>query len=530
MVLALLTTFGVGAALYMQYSAINTDLEALQSRAEVLEQVGLISEIVHSLQKERGLSAGFLVDRDETHQKRLRQHRLETDEQLLGLDHQSRLFFFDAKWLASFILNLADKRKEIDDEAVDWKSVRTFYTDAITHLLDAVTAKILDGGRFEQGQKIMAFISLAQARECLGLIRASISRVHKQGRTLPEDIKVIAGYYGAFGEHRRAFIRDLRGTGDEAVLDNVFSSDFRAVVQRVESVLGFERGPADNNLAKSWWEDATRVIDTMKVAESSLFDSMRALISERILEKQQVFRVYVSVSLAIAALVVFLAFATMLRILKAMAVLLKTLKQVMTTQDFNAKVPIGPSVDEFGELGLSINNLLSYTDTLIKKKDFLANTDLLTGIHNRRSFLDGVNREFDRVRRYGGGIGLAVCDIDHFKAVNDKHGHEVGDLILKEFSNVLRVQVRKSDLVGRWGGEEFVVLAPETKQGDLITLAEKLRSSVAQTDFPTGEPVTCSIGTASLHSEETFEALFERADKALYQAKNNGRNRVESAN
>jgi diguanylate cyclase (GGDEF)-like protein len=161
----------------------------------------------------------------------------------------------------------------------------------------------------------------------------------------------------------------------------------------------------------------------------------------------------------------------------------------------------------------------------------LAATDALTGLFNRRVFDVRLAEEVQRTRRFGQFFSLLLLDIDHFKRINDRHGHMFGDQVLRRLADVLRAQMREVDVVARFGGEEFVVVLPGTDATGAQQMAERLRASIAATDFAFGEqapvPVTVSVGTASFPEDAASGAdLLAHADVALYQAKANGRNRV----
>lgn len=163
----------------------------------------------------------------------------------------------------------------------------------------------------------------------------------------------------------------------------------------------------------------------------------------------------------------------------------------------------------------------------------LATTDALTGLPNRRSFLERAQAEFDRLQRYGGKAGLLMLDIDFFKKVNDNHGHAAGDEVLRGFAQTCRGVLRMTDVAGRLGGEEFAVLLPETACDKAFELAERLRQTLAATPIETTDGalfITVSIGIASLTGDSpSLEQVMAKADEALYRAKSNGRNRVELA-
>jgi diguanylate cyclase (GGDEF)-like protein/hemerythrin-like metal-binding protein len=155
-----------------------------------------------------------------------------------------------------------------------------------------------------------------------------------------------------------------------------------------------------------------------------------------------------------------------------------------------------------------------------------ADTDALTGVLNRMGFNEAMSRELARARRYKQPLSVAIIDLDHFKKVNDEFGHPVGDQVLVRTAKLLSSCVRESDTVARWGGEEFAVIAPMTAEEGAASLAEKLRSIMAATHLGPREAVTASFGVAELGPDDTVETLLQRADAALYQAKQSGRNRV----
>ena len=159
--------------------------------------------------------------------------------------------------------------------------------------------------------------------------------------------------------------------------------------------------------------------------------------------------------------------------------------------------------------------------------------DGLTSISNRRGCEDALTHEIARAGRLGTAFTLVVSDIDDFKRINDRYGHDAGDDVLREFAAVLRLTLRESDLAGRWGGEEFVMLLSGTDAGGGAHLAERVRSALRERSFYGRDGavfgVTASFGVAQLQPGEGERQLFARADRALYEAKKLGKNRVETA-
>jgi diguanylate cyclase (GGDEF)-like protein/PAS domain S-box-containing protein len=158
----------------------------------------------------------------------------------------------------------------------------------------------------------------------------------------------------------------------------------------------------------------------------------------------------------------------------------------------------------------------------------LATTDWLTELPNRRKIEDLIDQEMERSRRYCHDLSLIMFDVDWFKTVNDRYGHEAGDRVLVALAELLANFLRASDQLGRWGGEEFMILGPETDLAGARELAERIRKTVAAVEFPGVGSVTASFGVTVQRTDDSARTVTERADWALYNAKENGRNRIES--
>lgn len=156
-------------------------------------------------------------------------------------------------------------------------------------------------------------------------------------------------------------------------------------------------------------------------------------------------------------------------------------------------------------------------------------TDHLTHIPNRRYFFEVLDSNIAMASRHGQPLCLAVLDVDHFKEVNDTYGHTAGDKVLVKIADSLQARLRRSDSVGRLGGEEFAVQLPMTSLGAGALIAERLRQHIAALEFPELDPsltVSCSIGVAVFAADMSAEALYHQADSALYRAKGGGRNQI----
>lgn len=194
-----------------------------------------------------------------------------------------------------------------------------------------------------------------------------------------------------------------------------------------------------------------------------------------------------------------------------------------------------PLFDEDGELAYyaAIERDLTEYKRLQSHLENMANTDSLTGLSNRQSFMHRAEKEFSRSRRYARYLSVVMIDIDHFKGINDRYGHAVGDTVLQQASAICQSCLRGSDLLGRIGGEEFVLLLPDTPMSNAMFVAERMREQLEHTPIEVDKlviSITASFGVASLIDPDiNFNSILERADVAMYHAKHDGRNKVKSA-
>ena len=205
-------------------------------------------------------------------------------------------------------------------------------------------------------------------------------------------------------------------------------------------------------------------------------------------------------------------------------------------------VILSPIKDEDGRVArlmltvFDITDWIDYRNRLLQSKEELeklSRTDELTRLPNRRFLLDRFNQELFHHNRRNRALALAILDLDLFKEINDRHGHQAGDQVLFEFGRILDESCRDYDIVGRYGGEEFVVVLPDTDSSDARAICERIRKRIENHPFDArghGIRITTSIGIACKPAREktTADELFQRADAALYRAKEAGRNRVET--
>lgn len=242
------------------------------------------------------------------------------------------------------------------------------------------------------------------------------------------------------------------------------------------------------------------------------------------------------------ALTLFVSLIMLIYINRSVIKRLSALRSAMTDHAQGRGGPIEISDrDEIGEM----SRALSYFVGVIKDREDklhainadltlahhnlekIAVTDRLTGLYNRTKLDEVFANELARAERYNESLAVIMADIDKFKTVNDTYGHQIGDSVLTEFAAIMRKLVRDTDTLGRWGGEEFLVICSHADLNSAYILAERIRAAVAGHSFSVVGQKTCSFGVASYRPGDTAETIVNRADMALYEAKQNGRNRIE---
>lgn len=204
----------------------------------------------------------------------------------------------------------------------------------------------------------------------------------------------------------------------------------------------------------------------------------------------------------------------------------------IATHDSNFKSRL--KVVSYDELGVIVKSINRFINKLHKKHKTLEKTNLeleslyikdkLTNIYNRTKIDELLEIEINKKKRYDSNFSIILIDIDYFKQINDTYGHLVGDELLKNFASLLRGHIRECDFVGRWGGEEFIVIATNTTQKSATTIAEHLREKIKEYKFV--RPISASFGLAISTQNDTIKSIISRADNALYEAKHGGRDKI----
>lgn len=524
--LAFLAIVGVVTALVFVYRDIRTEIAVLEMQARKNAWAQESSQLIHMLQRERGSSGGFLVKPTAGYLERLSVNRQNTDDALAKLfaSPGSTPALIAAAGLANLAGNLQKKREQIDSGRINWAVARDFYTQSISEILDVIAQEVRVS-KSASSHELAVIGELAAAREGMGLMRATIYYIASQAKPSSRDFVDLAIYSGLYRHHIHNFVRDADSEQQRWSGEYFRSRAYTRVLAVIEAtmVADFIVAPIDSGV---WWERATQVIDTLKEKEDFLYGQLHKASVARIGKINNLLSMFGIAAIIIGLAISAFAVLTIGRIVKALGALICTFDAVVGKKNLAIRVTPAEGNDEFARIAQQLNGLLDFTESLVCDKERLAATDALTGVMNRRSFRDCADREIERANRYTGELALLFIDIDHFKRFNDQFGHIAGDEVLKAFVLTLSHRLRASDILARWGGEEFVVLVPQSSFSSALQLAEVLRCVVETETIKDVGQVTCSIGVAAWIPQESFDSLCKRADEALYLAKTHGRNQV----
>lgn len=505
MLLLLVLHFRISAA----ELARNAELVAL------LRQTGHFSRTVHELQRERGLSSSYLTRREERVFAELQAQYAATDFKL----HDLRAALPGRK---DPLVSVDAMRRRVVAGEVSQRETFDYYTLQVSTMLERVVQLAQSAGGHAMAPGLIAYAHLVQAKEFLGQSRAILLALPQTGIADPSWSAAMGRHVGLFEWHLALFLRGAGGDLASTVGGVLSEPDMlraRQILGEATSQSALANTPAAR---KARYEAMTAASDLLREVERySLAD-----LQEKAEAAQASAHLAVMVEraglLLISGLLVYLALTSLRQVLSALEAALKAARQAARSLSDAAVPASAQKQDEVGEISRGFGDLLELVDKLNRK----ASTDALTEALNRHGFAEVAEGELVRAQRYHRSLSMIVFDLDHFKAINDRHGHAVGDLVLQVVARLVRDNLRLADVFARWGGEEFVILAPETSGEEAERLAEKLRLLFREHRSASVPRFTASFGVAAWAPEEDLKGLFARADRALYGAKKGGRDRV----
>ena len=508
----------LGLALLLS-TLLASEYRDLQSEREITEDIrliGLHAELIHELQRERGLSAGYMARRDPELAAQLATQRRHTDDALAALGTHEP----DA--VSRVNDHLDPIRSAVDRGTAHYPREYHRYSELMNERLDHVRAL---GYTADRGQLLGALIAhthLMVVKEVLGRVRATVFHGLRDDRGNTEVVREAARLEALLAESLRLLERDGRAAVSDRVAEQLDEGDGAHVLAALEATARGELAAADASEA-DWYPRSTALIDHFHTIESDSLAWLQQQGETRLQEMERRLWALGAVALLLGGGIIALVLYAIRCLVLDLTRLVAGVREIGTSHDFSNRLTIERRHDEIGTIAGVFNELLGVVEELLAEQAHLASTDQLTGLANRRRFDEALQHEAARSQRLATPLGLIMLDIDHFKAINDQYGHEVGDQVLVRLAEVINDTLRATDIPARWGGEEFAVLAPDTDDEHGCRLAERLRQQVAAHVFPGVGSLTISAGVACLGGDGDTEALLRRADEALYTAKQAGR-------
>lgn len=525
----LLSFFPIATLLYFVWHEAGEWLELkdnLQKKYEQVVKSEGLSMIVHELQKERGESSGFLASGGLKGFDRLSEQRMETDRSIKKLEALVQEKSKDPVDLTAFD-GLAMMRTQVNDLKTTPARSEEYYTAKIATLISEMLSIANSNRTGETKNDFLAHTHILYAKENLGQIRAMLYALFTAKRFEGYTIERLGALKGSYDLNIRFFLNEAPDDVKKIYADRFKGPAVKTTMDMIETAfLNFkdDRFEVDPDV---WFDSATSVINILKEIEYYCLSDFKQHTISNLKQATGDTTIKLATVAAVLALIFALAFFTLKNLFSASRKLEGDIRTIMETKDFSRRVTIA-SRDEIGFIAGTFNALLNTISELMTEKDRLAETDPLTQIYNRLKFERLFDLEIRRAQRYKTALALIMFDVDHFKRINDTYGHHLGDYVLVELAGIVNESIRDVDIFARWGGEEFMVLAPEIALAEAMDLAERLRTAIEFFSFKEVGKVTCSFGATALKEDDDVTALSKRADDALYRAKERGRNRVET--
>lgn len=516
---AALATCAVWFGVYIQYGSLQQERQRIADVQQQLDDSVALSVLAVSLARERGRTQSVLaVDgAQERAQQDLANARAQADRALQPL---GELFPSDGV----FMRQLADVRRAADERRTDLDTAFATYI-AIIADVNTLASRRLAGAMLKLGLPFEHVNAMRDAVERAGQFRGLVFGALASRELTPQTLMTVReDILLAEDALRRALIMAPDAAGTDLPRFGVGSSRWKSWQQEWQALLADPQGYLSKASADRWWTVATAAIDDLESALEAEERMAVGIAAEQIAEIQRKVYWAVAAMVIIGLASVAMLLVTVSRVVRGFGQLVGGIEHVTKNRDLGARLP-DVGTDEFGQIGKSVNTLVATIEGLMSEREAQAELDGLTRALNRKGLDRQLAARTNPSRKTPEPFGLLVLDIDYFKKINDEFGHLQGDLVLKEVARVAMESVRPDDIVGRWGGEEFVVVLSGGTELDLSSAAEKIRVAIEATDFKLGRLVTASIGASMWRPGDNLQEAFKRADVALYQAKSSGRNR-----
>jgi len=518
----LIATGSIWIGAGIAYVNLRTESQRFEQIRAHFQLVDRYAEVARFLARERGLSFGWLVRQQATPPAELSDVRQSLDEALTelgkGLTRNAQVAEFGD--LQTLRAQLDKTRIAINAQDLAPLAAFHFYIDAIDHVLTRLSGHRADG-MIAVGMRYEYVDHLQRSTELLAQLRGLTYGAVASGALNAETSNELLQTLALYTDAARGYKRTLPPEAHNGYFE---TASVIETLQRINAMLAANSVATLGLDATAWWQLATDAVEALQ--KGTLFRSTELLsqANAHLADLHWRLQVIVAALIALGVLTLALAIGTVRRAVMGLHAVLDGLSRVSERRDFSVRIT-GNGQDEFATISNEVNRLISIAGKAVDEQSALGRTDPLTGVLNRRGFDEQVTAVMNstpavRVQ------SVLMIDLDHFKSINDTFGHSAGDQVLHNLGRLLRAQLRRGDILARFGGEEFIALLPDCHLVDAVTVAEKLREAIADFDFGIDRRVTASIGAAQQLPDQSFDDVAAAADEALYRAKEGGRNRV----
>lgn len=510
--LGLIALGGLVSLLGLHFVALDKQLAREETLIRLLQKTEYLADAIHELQRERGLSSNYLTSGDAAALIALIGQHAATDRSLNELE----LAYPDHR---RDFAGLKNRRISVTMLESAPQDMFDYYSGVSETLIEDLERAGLAAGGGDLQAGLMAHVHLVRAKEFLGQARATLL-------SLPGWEKADSSWIAAVGRTAGLFEWQIGRFRKTATADLVAKlaavSDHSGLLQarRILAAVMDQGIRADTQDRRTeWFRSMTAAIDLLRAVERESLQVLQARAAAERSALRWMAALRTSALIVLVTVLTWLALSSLHQMRRALDVALKGTRRAARRSGDDRK---SATQDEVGEIERGYDDLLDQVERLSRK----ASTDALTGALNRHGLGDLALGELQRARRHQRPLAAILFDLDHFKRINDYYGHATGDAVLKEVAQLVRTNLRLTDLFVRWGGEEFVILASEIAPEEARLLAEKL-CRLFREHRRTGLPAfTASFGVACLQPGDDVESLVARADQAMYRAKQEGRDRV----
>ena len=534
-----------------------TQYKDIKQTSDITKIIGDINLLAHGLQLERGLSSGYISSSQLKFKNKLNRQRQKVDTYVKLFNIKLKTINNNKIKTIQPLLEAFEKdisaiehfRTNIDKNKIPRKKIINFYTKIINNIL-SITSKIaVFNLNKDLSSSISTLSSLLYYKESLGLKRAyGTIIIESKDNILEEFLNFI----------------QLLGT-QKTLLDNFYNTASQNQIVRLNSIINsslskkielFENNIQHQKFNKidslEWFNTMTKLINNIKLFEQQLLLEAELLIEDRLQKSIEVlvlWLLYTALIFIITMAIVYIFKESSKNEIYQLIEAMKHLAHGGRTLRLNTSCKKDDMAQIYEAYETTRRNLLKgdmYAQLYLNNKELeikaqqnqniklekIAFKDSLTDLINRRKFNELSTKEIKRAIRYDRDLSFLMMDIDFFKSINDTYGHSTGDKVLQHFSNICVQMIRDIDVVARMGGEEFVIMLPETNSDNAYIFAERFREKISKSAVEEKEQkinYTVSIGIAKLRKDidKDADTILCRADKALYKAKESGRNRTE---